>query len=189
MLSSYVQNNYGEIFLAIMDAFKPHKVVELGCLHGYSTRYLAEGLKKNKNGIMDVFDLFEQYPFNHGTQSEVEGMLREQGLSDFVRIHNADAFGVAAQLPDNSVSLLHVDLSNTGEILKKVMEQWDSKLVQGGVILFEGGSDERDKIEWMKKYNQPSIKHELETNEIIRNKYIFGTYFKFPSLTMLLKRR
>lgn len=188
MDSSYALNNYGQVFMAIVDAFKPHMVVELGCLHGYSTKHIAEGMKRNGIGSMDVFDLFEDYPFKHGTQTEVQKMLDENKYS-FVRLHKQDAFEVYKQYANASVSLVHVDLSNTGDTVKKIMEQWHDKLVHGGIILFEGGSGDRDQIEWMRKYNKPSIKTELETNAIIRDNYIFATYFKYPSLTMLLKRR
>lgn len=188
MDSSYAENSFGAVFLAIMDAFKPHRVVELGCLHGYSTKHLAEGMKRYGGGAMDVFDMFEDYQYKHGTQSEVQKLMDEGGY-DFVKLNKGDAFEAYKKFPDNSVSMLHVDLSNTGDTVKNIMRQWHPKMVQGGVILFEGGSKERDGVSWMKTYSKPSIKDELEANELIRSNYVFGTYFKYPSLTMLLKRR
>ena len=66
---------------------------------------------------------------------------------------------------DNSVDFFHIDLSNTGEIVNKIMELWDEKIVIGGLILFEGGTVDRDKIKWMVKYDKKPIKPEIETNK------------------------
>lgn len=189
MKSSYQENNYGEIFTSIVTTYCPAVLVELGVLHGYSTMYIAKGIEQNRNGKLDAFDLFEDYPYNHSQFSEVKSLLEEYGYDKFVALHKQDAFKVAHLFAENSVGFLHVDLSNAGDTVKKIMEQWDSKIVQGGIVLFEGGSEERDKVEWMIKYQRPSLKLELETNLIIKDKYIFGTYLLFPSLTVLLKKR
>lgn len=189
MNSSYEKNNYGEVFEAIVDAFKPVLSVELGALHGYSTVHLGRAIKKNGNGILDVYDMFEDYKFNHGSMNAVQKLLDEQQLTGTVNLNKTDAFTVYEKYRDNSVSLLHVDLSNTGEIVKKIIDQWHSKMVHGGIILFEGGSVERDYVDWMIKYQKPKIKPELENNKIIKENYILGTYLPYPSLTMLLKRR
>src|SRR3990167_287832 len=133
--SSYSQNNYGEVFEAIVDAFKPVNVVELGVLHGYSTSYILKALKKNGRGTIKAYDLFEDYPYNHSRQEDVVNFFEGQP----VEFYKKDAFTVYEEFNNNTVDLLHVDLSNTGETVKKIMEQWDAKMVQGGVILFEGG--------------------------------------------------
>jgi hypothetical protein len=61
-------------------------------------------------------------------------------------------------------------------------------MVYGGLVVFEGGSEARDKIEWMVKYNKEPMKPEIETNKIINSKYVYGTYLKYPSLTVMLRR-
>lgn len=189
MLSSYAQNNYGEVFTAIVTAFHPTVLVELGVLHGYSTCHIAEGIRRNGRGQLDAFDLFQAYQYNHGTYEIVKKQIEEKGYSDIVKLHQEDAFEVHNHFANDSVGFLHVDLSNNGDILKTIMEQWDPKMVQGGVILFEGGSEERDKIDWMIKFNKSPIKPEIDKNPIIQDKYVLGTYLKFPSLTMFLKKR
>lgn len=192
--SSYERNNYAEVFFAIVTAFRPVNAVELGVLHGYSALAIARGLKRNSvvpgvKAKLDAYDLFENYPYNHGNQQEVQERLKETDLEDFVTLYKDDAFKVHEKYTDNSVYFLHIDLSNTGEIIKKTIEVWDKKMVIGGIILFEGGSEERDKVDWMIKYNKMPIKQEIETNKIINTKYVYGTYLKFPSLTLLLKKR
>jgi predicted O-methyltransferase YrrM len=187
-MSSYKENNYGEVFYNLITTYPPSIAVELGVLDGYSLRYIAAGLKKNKLGHIDAYDLFEDYEFKHGNQLEVQSMLIKEGLQDYVTLFKGDAFEAYKKYQDNSVYFLHVDVSNTGETVRKIIEQWHPKIVYGGIILFEGGSEERDIIEWMVKYKKEPMKPEIEKNLIINSKYIYGTYLKYPSLTMLMKR-
>lgn len=194
MHSSYTVNNYAEVFKAIVTAFLPVNCVELGVLEGYSACAIGEALKENferrgTRGHLNAYDLFEKYPYRHASMKSVEKTIEEKGLMEFVTLHEADAFLVDGKYENNSVSFLHVDLSNTGETVHKIIQDWDKKMVHGGIICFEGGSEERDEVDWMKRYGAPSIKKELETNPIIEANYVFGTYFKFPSLTCLLKKR
>lgn len=196
MRSSYILNNFGEIFEHIVKACKVRNIVELGVLEGYSTLHLAKGLAFNKEyfvrfGIsfhLDAYDLWDDYEFKHGNLQEVQALLNENNLQDFVTLYKADAFEVHKKYADKSVYLLHVDLSNTGETVKQIMQLWNNKMIHNGIILFEGGSVERDNIGWMIKYNMPSIRNELNNNEIIDKFYIFGTYEKFPSLTFVYKK-
>jgi hypothetical protein len=191
MRSSYIENNYGEVFEAIVDSLHPLLVVELGVLDGYSLLHLAQGIKKANctNSHIDAYDLFEGYSYKHGTKEEVQRKVDEQGYSELISLYKEDAFKVSEKYQNGTVHLLHVDISNTGETIKEIMSQWDNKIVHGGQILFEGGSEERDNVEWMIKYNKKPIKPEIESNPIINSKYVYGTYLKFPSLTVLLKKR
>lgn len=185
MRSSYIENNYDEVFFAIIRAFQPINCVELGVLDGFSAFHIARALEANGRGILNAYDLFEDYAFKHGSQEEVSRLLTGKS----VNLHKKDAYTVAADYPDASVDFLHVDISNNGDTFDKIMEQWDPKLVCGGIICFEGGTEERDQVEWMVKYGFRPIKPAIEQNKIVEAKYIFGTYLKFPGLTMLLKKR
>lgn len=187
MLSSYKVNNYAEVFHAIINAFKPINAVELGVLHGYSTRAIVDAIKANGRGFLNAYDLFEDYPFNHSIYDQVIDIFVHD--LEWVQLHKQDAFTVHQLYGPNSVDFLHVDISNDGEVLRRIMEQWDPKMIQGGVMCIEGGSQEREEVEWMSKYNKVPLKYEFENNPIIKEKYIFGTYLKYPSVTMLLKKR
>ena len=57
-----------------------------------------------------------------------------------------------------------------------------NKLKKNGILLLEGGSKERDNIEWMIKYKKPKI------NNIInkyKNKYEIITIGTVPSITII----
>jgi len=182
-MSSYEQNNFGEVITAHITSFKPVNCVELGVLDGYSTLSIARGLLENGHGYLNAYDLFEDYPFKHGMKTEVEKKIKDLGIprgSVAVYIHKLDAYEAHNQYANNTVHFLHVDISNTGETVRRIMESWDPKMVQGGIILFEGGTEERDQVDWMIRYNK---------NPIINEKYVYGTYLDFPGITVLLKKR
>lgn len=193
MISSYEKNNFGEIFTTLIKCFRYPLAVELGVLDGYSAEHIALGLKANKQrwnlpGHLDAYDLWEDYAFKHSTMESVHSRLEARGVLDFVSLYKGDAFSVHNAYKDKSVHFLHVDISNTGDYLYRIMELWDRKIYQGGMIVIEGGSEERDYVEWMIKYNKTPIKPELEANLIIKKNYIYGTYLAFPSMTVLYKK-
>ena len=49
-------------------------------------------------------------------------------------------------------------------------------------MLLEGGSEERDEVYWMKKYNKPKIATILTK---YANDYTIKTFGKHPSLTLI----
>ena len=191
-MSSYKKNNYGLVLGNIVLKNKPACLVELGVLHGYSTSFIAQALKEIKkltgvSGRFDAYDLFEDYPYKHGVQTIVQTMLRENEVDGFVNLYKGDAYKVHKNYQDKQVDFLHVDISNNGQVVRDILELWHNKIRHGGIIVFEGGSEERDNIEWMKKYNKSSIKKELETNPIIAKHYTYTVHNPFPSITVLIK--
>jgi hypothetical protein len=191
--SSYIQNNYAPIFENTTKTFQPHKVVELGVLDGYSTIAIARGLRKAEEIHQHVsqfkaYDLWEDYQYKHGDMEEVQGRIDSEGLTNYVSLHRSDAFEVAEEYSDESVCLLHVDISNDGIVFNRIVEQWHKKLTMGGMLLFEGGSEERDNVDWMKKYDKKPIKPEIESNVVINDNYIYATYLAFPSLSVFIRK-
>lgn len=175
--------------------WKPSCPVELGVLDGYSTLHIAQGLKelhqlKHTSGErkFKAYDLFEDYTFKHGSKEDVEKMLLDNGVSAYVEVIKGSAYEVYKNYADKSIDFLHVDISNTGKVLKDILELWHPKIMDKGLILFEGGSIERDNVEWMLKYNMPSIRQEIMINPIINEFYQYGTYLRYPSLTIFLRK-
>lgn len=193
MRSSYIQNNYGNVFKALILAHLPSLVIECGVLDGYSTLNIAHALRHNRinRGIESTFfayDLWENYDYKHGDFGEVATMLRENGLlNHYVNLHYGDVFEVHTNFQENSVDLLFLDISNDGDIINRIVKLWDSKIKNRGIIIAEGGSKERDKIEWMLKYNKKSIREAIITNKIITEKYKWFLFEEFPSVSLLIK--
>lgn len=186
MRSSYLANGLGHLLTHEVVVRDPKVLVELGVLDGYSTLCIAEGLQSiDSKSKLDSYDLFEDYKFKHGDMKSVKEMLARHDLGDYVNLIHGDAYKVHANYPNYCIDFLHIDISNTGKIVHDMMELWHPKMSEFGCIIFEGGSQERDEIEWMKKYDKPSIRHELEHNKIIKECYSYHTFDTFPSLTIL----
>ena len=178
--SSYEQNNYGNFFYTLMRVYQPETVVELGTKAGYSTYHIARGLRDNGKGKLDCYDLWEKYQFNSVPLSQTQANLKE--FNKIISFNQRDAIGMDESY--KSIDILHVDLSNDGILLEQVIPNWIHKTNQ--LIIMEGGSDERDKIEWMVKNNKLPIKTWLEDFSRRTNiKYL--TIEPFPSVTLIHK--
>lgn len=193
MRSSYKENDYGNVFRALMLAHKPKMVVECGVLDGYSTFHIAHALRFNDTrGIHSEFyayDLWEEYEYKHGDLEEVETMLKTQNLDGYVNLTEGDAFEVSEVFDDGYVDFLHMDISNNGDKLIETLKVWGSKISKDGIIAFEGGSDERDNVEWMVKFGFPSIKEELINNPFVYQNWYVQIFKLFPSMTLLWKKK
>lgn len=180
-LSSYEKNNYGDLFYSLIRIYQPEKVVELGTKAGFSAYHIARGLKANGRGTLDCYDLWENYEFNSVPQSVAEKNLKK--FKDIVSFKLGDVIGVDKKY--KTVDILHVDISNEGGILSKIITHWMDKTRQ--FIIIEGGSDERDKIDWMVKYKKKPIKKWLEDFSRRRGDIEYLTIEPFPSVTIIRK--
>lgn len=191
--SSYIENDYGSVFRALILSHKPKLAVECGVLDGYSTFHIAHALKFNatKRDIRCPFfayDLWDDYEYKHGDFIEVEEMLESNGLGSYCNLTEGDAFEVSNIFDNNTVDFLHMDISNNGDTLIKTLEVWGKKISSSGMIVFEGGSDERDEVEWMKKYEFRKIKEVLFNEPFVYENWVFQVLNSFPSLTLLWRR-
>lgn len=179
--SSYEENSYGELFYALIRIYQPKKVVELGTKAGFSAYHIARGLKANKKGTLDCYDLWGKYQFNSVPKSIAEDNLKE--FKDIINLKLQDAIGIDKKY--KTVDVLHVDLSNEGAVLEAIIPQWIDKVTQ--LIIIEGGSNERDKIEWMIKYKKIPIRKWLKKFNQGRGDIEYLTIEPFPSLTIIRK--
>jgi len=191
--SSYKEYNYGLVFNTLVLALKPITIVECGVLDGYSTIYIADGLKWNfeNRGIFSQFyayDLWEGYEFKHAKIEDTYNKLVSCNVSEYVELCYGDAYEVYKSFKDESIDMLHIDISNDGDVFNKIMELWSNKISDNGVIIFEGGSEERDKIEWMIKYNKKPIRPEIEKIAKENSLWYVKTFSHYPSITLLFKR-
>ena len=191
MRSSYIDNNYGNIFRALILAQRPKFIVECGILDGYSTMHIASALKFNRSRGTEsqffAFDLWDEYEYKHGKIEDVCSMLNTNGLGKEVQLGNCDAFKIAKSFLDNSIDFLHMDISNDGDKLIRTLDVWGDKISKNGMIVFEGGSKERDEG-WIKEYGYKPIRHELINNPIVYENWDIQIMLPFPSLTLLWRK-
>lgn len=170
--SSYKENNLGKTLYEEIIALKPQKVIDFGVLNGYSTVCIAQALKHNGKGKVKVHDLFDKYEYNGAKFEKLIKTLKKHDLLDYVEIEEANFFDWI-KTPEQ-FDVLHLDISNTGDILDMV---WDN-LKDNGVVLFEGGSEQRDRVGWMIMYNKKAINKSRAKFEVINK--------AFPSLSKII---
>lgn len=175
-LSSYEENDYGPLFYALVRMLKPDKIVELGTKAGYSAFYMAQALRDNGSGTISCYDLWEKYAYTSCPLSIAKENLKE--FSDIINFYQKD---VSEVKPAEHVGILHVDLGNDAEIIDKVFSEWENK---SDMIIVEGGAPERDRVEWMFKYNKKPMSPWLEEMSQ-KSKLKYFTFPKFPSLTLI----
>jgi len=184
LCSSYVDNNYKFLFYSLVKIVKPCKCVELGVLNGYSLFSMAMALRDNGFGEITGYDLFEDYRYKHQKYDMIKCWIKKYDFTKQITLKKADAFEASKLF--NEIDFLHVDISNNGETLKKIFTQWAGKVKK--VMLFEGGSRERDNVDWMIKYEKPKISNALAYIEASFPEWSIYVIEPFPSLTILLRR-
>lgn len=180
--SFYEKNNYGNLFYSLIRIYKPNSVVELGTKAGYSAYHIAKGLKDNQKGHLICYDLWENYQYASVPEKVAKRNLKEFGKLINFRHRNA----IGSEKDFKEVDILHVDLSHDGEILEKVVPFWIDKVSQ--IIIIEGGSKERDQVEWMIKYKKKSISKWLRDFSRKRGDIEYFTIKPFPSITIIIKK-
>jgi len=151
--SSYQYNNLGRTLYDYVLYEKPEIVIDFGVLNGYSTIAMALACKENGKGKVKVYDLFDNYEYNHAKLPTLIKNLKEYGLLDWVEIEEKNFFDWVKN--PEPFDILSLDISNTGDIIKLAYEALKGK---GGILLFEGGSEERDRVGWMKINNKKPIR-------------------------------
>ena len=184
MRSSYRENNYGQFFSALVAVHKPKVIVECGVLYGYSLASIASSAMFFAERIV-AYDLFEDYQYTKAHRASVEESLDNWGLLHIVELVKQDAVEAAKNHEDGSIDFLHIDIGNDAEKLGNMFDVWTRKMKVGGIVIFEGGSFERDQVEWMIKYNRPPIANFIQT---LKNRgFEHMTMVPFPSVTLCRK--
>ena len=181
--SSYKDHDYGLFFYALTRAIKPRTCVELGVLNGYSLLSIAAALRDNGAGYIQGIDLFEDYPHRHARFADVETLINTCRLGKFAGIKKTDALSVDTQ--HEEIDFLHVDLSNDGDTYRFVFKHWAGKVNR--VILLEGGSADRDQVEWMVKHKKPPIVPAVDEIRRAFPNWTIAVLAPFPSLTVALR--
>ena len=193
--SSYKEADYGSLFYSLVRTHRPGLVVELGTYLGYSGLHMAAALRDNAPLVsaLHLIDLWDSYPYRHCSMTDTKAHFAKNGLLDVphcvVNFLNADAAAACTTFADASVDFLHIDISNDGAKMAEVVPLWERKLSRSpnALLVIEGGSPARDRVEWMTTYNKPPLWSWLES-PWVTERLTWFTFEPFPSLT-LMKRR
>ena len=171
MNSSYINSvEYKDIFDTILYLNKPKNILEIGILDGYSLELFA---KYNNETKIKAYDIFEEFNGNHAKKNK---LIEEFSEYSNVEINYGDFYELHKKI--DSYDIIHIDIANNGDVFNYAIENYLPKLSEKGVMILEGGSEERDDVEWMIKYNKPKI------NPVIQ-KYNLKVLGTFPSITIV----
>ena len=176
--SSYLNNlNYGDIFKTILFMINPTSIVEIGILDGFSLKTMTDNT--SNNCVIKAYDIFDEF---NGHSANKEVLQKEFLKNDNVTIEYGDFYKLCDDIQDNSIDLLHIDIANNGDVFEYVIKNYIRKLKRNGIIILEGGSNERDNVEWMNIYNKPKIQPIIEKYSSNVNIKVIG---KIPSLSII----
>ena len=174
--SSYRENNLGKTLYDYVIQNQPKLIIEFGTLYGYSAACMAMALDElNNGGKIICYDLWEKYPYKHSVIHKTKQNLEKYNVANYVEFKELD---FKEWVPED-FDLLHLDISNDGTTIVDLSVKCFSQLKQGKHILFEGGTIERDGVEWMVKYKKQPIN---SIRSLIQYETISD---KFPSISKL----
>ena len=183
MKSSYTTSklNYGDILSTITQLKKPKKIIEFGILDGFSLKTFVE----NSSSMCQIkaYDIFEDFVGNGANQKTITDLFSNNAnvLIEKQDFYNLDFIN---SIENNSIDILHIDIANNGYVYEFAIEHYLKKVSKTGAMLFEGGSEERDNVEWMLKYNKAKIQPILKkhSNSDMIDIYVLD---KYPSMTLI----
>lgn len=191
--SSYSDNNYGDVLYYLTKSFKPKTIVELGAYQGYSSLHITSALsEQNYNSEFTIIDLFDKYIYEHCNKNKLIKSFKKNNLLNLnnvkLNIIQEDAIKYADNFKDNSIDLLHIDMNNDGDVLEKCFNKYHKKVKLFGFVIIEGGSEERDYIDWMIRRKKMHIRNFIESC-FFKVHYDYIILKLFPSLTIAQKIR
>tara|TARA_B000000475_G_C16000145_1_gene448615 strand:+ start:1533 stop:2078 length:546 start_codon:yes stop_codon:yes gene_type:complete len=181
MNSSYNNKiNFGDIISSITFLKNPKKIVECGILEGYSLDKFI--LNSDTDTQIDAYDIFDKFYGNHAIKDKI---IKQFSPHKNVNIEYGDFYNVFKLYENKSIDILHIDIANNGDVYEFMFQNYVDKLKDDGIILMEGGSEKRDNIEWMIKYNKPQINPILNKYS---DKFYIKTIGEIPSITIIKKK-
>jgi len=175
--SSYQNEKFSKVLKTICVLKKPKRIVEFGILDGYSLDSFLDSTDEECS--IEAYDLFDDFPYN---SAHLEKILAKYAEVKRVIIRKGDIFESAHLFDDNSVDIFHIDVANNGEVYEFCIKNLMKKLKNTGVLVLEGGSEERDNCDWMLNYNKPKIREVLQKYS---GEYDIRVFNEFPSLTII----
>lgn len=179
--SSYRKNNLGRTLYDLIIRYKPYNIVEFGCLYGYSTVAMAMALRDLGRGKIISYDIWDKYQYKNSSPGVPQSNIKNNSLLEYVEFRDMNFWDWVNNPNLISFDFLHLDISNTGDIISKAYNKLKPYIQNGSLLAFEGGSHQRDQEKWMIKYNKVPINdiQELTNYQIVNPEW--------PSLSIIKK--
>lgn len=156
--SSYKNTaDFGAVLSGIVFAKRPlRRAAEYGILDGFSLDILERC--SPPGAVIEGRDIFEEFCGNCPRRSVLD--LRF-GKSKKVKIMKGNFDDAEEELEDGAYDLIHIDVANTG-VEYEVAERLMKKLARDGILLLEGGTEQRDCVPWMRDLNRAPMAPVIE---------------------------
>ncbi len=179
MRSSYLNKiDYSDIFATLLfNQPLTTDIVEIGVLDGYSLEAMANNVPISTN--IKAYDIFEEFNGNSSNKKYLENKFSKYSN---VSINYGDFYNLHSTIKDQSLDILHIDIANNGDVVEYIFANYMDKLKSNGILIMEGGSNERDNVEWMIEYNKPKINPVLKKYS---SDYHIKTIGTIPSITII----
>ena len=181
--STFKDHGYGRFFYALARTMRLRRCVELGVHQGFSLPVGCGARWGQWHGEHPGLDLFEDYPHRHANYADVEKHISACRLDSWSEIAKVDAIPAHEHYED--LDYLHVDLSNDGDTYRSVFRHWADKVRK--VILLEGGSAERDRVEWMIRHRKSPIVPAIDEIRHTHPEWRIVILAPYPSLTVAVR--
>tara|TARA_B100001996_G_C18656379_1_gene591366 strand:- start:999 stop:1544 length:546 start_codon:yes stop_codon:yes gene_type:complete len=173
MKSSYRLNSYNDIFKSLCELYKPKSILEIGILDGFSLKSFVESVPVETDIV--AIDLFEMYKFRNSEKNKIEKKFKKNKNVTILQGDFYEFYKVSSNF-----DLVHIDISNDGDIYEFAIKNYFP--ITNKALILEGGSQERDTVDWMVKYDKREINPFLKQ---ISHAYSIEIIKKFPSLTII----
>tara|TARA_B100000424_G_C22840530_1_gene448534 strand:- start:3 stop:566 length:564 start_codon:yes stop_codon:yes gene_type:complete len=132
------------ILYTITKDLNPKKVVEFGPGAGYTTVTMAKALKDlNSNTIINSYDIWMHEYW--GDKQNTLNFFKSWDVMDCVNLKHLDFYDwIKLSKKEREFDLLYFDINNNGKKLLDLYSNVKHNIVDGSIVLFEGGSRVRD---------------------------------------------
>jgi predicted O-methyltransferase YrrM len=152
------------LYSMVLD-IKPKTIVEYGTEHGGTATVMGLALQQlfeeeGHRGKVYTYDTFEKQSKGEIGSSPNYSLaiqnIRRFGLESFVEVDYGDFYEFCDR-PDKNFDLLYFDIDNDGDKLLEMYNGCKTNINNGSIIIFEGGSNVRDNVEWMITKNKTKM--------------------------------
>ena len=144
---------------------------------------MLQSQKNNYTTVINGFDLFEAYSYKSFSYKDALDRIDSFGLKDSIFLKKFDVYSEGfIEETLKSSDLTHIDLSHDGKMFERVLS---SQINDNSLIIMEGGSVERDNVEWMKAHEATKISPVIEKYSTIRNDLFISVIEAMPSVTVI----
>ena len=177
--SSYHEEKFSKVFKTLCFSMNPKKIIEFGVLDGYSLDCFLDSTDEDCS--IEAYDLFDDFPYNAANFGSISEKYSDIP-SERLKIAKGNIFDALDIIKKNDLDIIHVDVANDGKIYEFCINNLLPLLRDKGILILEGGSEERDNCEWMVKYNKPKIREVLRKHQDNLEIKVFS---EFPSMTLI----